>query len=173
MKRETGDGSWAALVQADRDRNAGMPIELLNAEVYANREGLTREEYVIKVLRAERDRRQAEDRIASDHVLLDEVIDSAHAEGIAIVEYVTSGAFLPRLGPRRTWDINPDFLAQLLTRLQERMADGSLPEGKANDRADHQDQPRGDRDRGAPGRECDPRIPGRKDYPGEGKQERK
>jgi hypothetical protein len=116
----THERSWDKLVEADRDRNAGMAIELLSAEGYANRENLTLERYIIKVLRAERDRRQAVDQIASDNALLDEVIDAATNDGSTIVEYLTSGAFLPHIGPRTTWEMSPDFLASLLTRVQER-----------------------------------------------------
>lgn len=120
--RQAEHGSWTELFQADCDRNAGMPIELISAEVYAQREGMTREAHIIRVLRADRERRQAEAQLVSDRVLLDGVIDSARAAEMTVVEYITSDQFLPKCTsrPRRTWDISPDFLAQLLTRVEER-----------------------------------------------------
>lgn len=124
MMRQAEDGTWGALVKADRERNVGMPMELISAEGYAERDGITREEYIIKVLRAERERRQAEDSISSDRVMLDMVIDAAHADGVTVVEYVLSGKLIPKIGRSRTWDISPDFLAKLLDRYQERIADG-------------------------------------------------
>lgn len=114
------DGDWAALFQADCDLNIGLPLELLSAEGYAERNGLTREAYIIRVLRAERERRQEEDGLARDRDMLDMVIDAARDEGVPIMEYVLSGKLLPRIGRSRTWDLSPDFLAKLLTRYEER-----------------------------------------------------
>lgn len=118
--KQAEDGTWEALVKADRERNVGMPMELLSAEGYAERDGITREMYIIRVLRAERERRQAEDAISSDKVLLDMVIDAAREDGVGVVEYVLSGKLIPKIGRSRTWDISPDFLAKLLTRFEER-----------------------------------------------------
>lgn len=120
MRQEAEDGDWAALVRADCARNAGLPLELLGASGYAGREGITREEYVIRVLRAERERRQAEDAIARDQGMLDMIIDAARKEGIPVVEYALSGRLVPAIGRSRTWDLSPDFLAKLLTRYEER-----------------------------------------------------
>lgn len=114
------DGSWAALVKADEARNAGIPIDLLSASGYAEREGISREDYIIRVLRAERDRRQQEDAIASDRILLDDVIDGARDAGLPVVEFILSDRFPARAN--RTWDISPDFLAKIIGRLEERAA---------------------------------------------------
>jgi hypothetical protein len=118
--RTSEDGDWRELVAADRNLNIGMPLELLAAEGYACRDGITREDYIIKVLRAERARRQHEDAIAADIVLMDDVIDRARAAGVTIVDFLLSDDFL-HLGRGQTWDLSPDFLAKLLTRYQKRV----------------------------------------------------
>jgi hypothetical protein len=119
MKRgDPETGTWDALVKADEMRNVGLPLELISASVYAEREGITREDYIIRVLRAERDRRQKEDAVTSSNALLDDVIDRAREAGVPVVEYLLSDAFPARADS--TWEISPDFLARLLTRLEER-----------------------------------------------------
>lgn len=118
--KQAEDGTWEALVKADCEHNAGLPMELLSAEGYAERDGITRETYIIRILRAERKRRQVEDAIGSDRVMLDMVIDAAREDGVGVVEYVLSDKLIPKIGRSRTWDISPDFLAKLLTRFEER-----------------------------------------------------
>lgn len=108
---------WPELVQADRDRNAGMPIDLISVEGYAKMDGITPEEYIIKVLRAERERRQIQERAGSDRQMADQVIDEAILTGQPVVEYVLTRLALP---PGRIQDVRPEFLAKLIARLEER-----------------------------------------------------
>jgi hypothetical protein len=115
--------SYAELVAADQQLNMGMAIELLSGTIYARRENISLPAYIVKILRAERVRRQAEDSAASDQVLLDEVIDRASAAGVTIVEYLLSGAIFSKPDEHRrtsTWELSPNFLAKLLTRMEER-----------------------------------------------------
>lgn len=122
--QEPEDGNWAKLVAADVEKNVGMPFELMSAAIYAERHRMSREHYIIDVLRKERMRRQEEDRIASDRVLLDGIIDDSQAASMTIVDYVLSGKMFSgkfgTRGPGTTWELNSDFLAKLLTRYQER-----------------------------------------------------
>jgi hypothetical protein len=117
--------TYEDLEAADRARNAGTSIELMSAFMYARHEGISTPEYIIKVLRAERDRKQDIDAVIRDRELADKVIDEAGEAGMTIVAYVMSGQLFgdPELHRMtRTWDISPDFLATLLTRMEERAA---------------------------------------------------
>lgn len=118
--------SYRDLTSADCARNAGMAMELFSAALYAGHDGLSVPAYIIKILRAERERRQDADRIARDKVLLDEVIDAARAASLPIVDYLLSGQF-PGGPVTSTWKLSPDFLARLITRMEERQHEGAQP----------------------------------------------
>lgn len=120
VRASTPEGTWDALVAADEQRNAGMSVDLMAAAGYAERQNQNTVQYIIDVLRAERERRQEEDRAASDRAMADMVIDGAHAAGMSIVDYVISGTFIHG-EPRSIWDISPEFLGQLVSRCEERM----------------------------------------------------
>lgn len=107
--------AWRDLVGADLDRNAGMAMELISAAGYAAKEGVTRADYIVGVLRAERTRRQALDSIGSDRVLLDEVIDEALAKGIPVATMLAA-----RFRTTES-EISSHFMAQLTRRMQERL----------------------------------------------------
>lgn len=107
--------AWRDLLEADRDRNVGMPLDLISAEGYAEQEGVTRAQYIIRVLRAERDRRSALDSIACDRMLLDEVIDEARKKGVPVPAMLAE-----RFGTKEA-EISSHFMVKLVTRMQERM----------------------------------------------------
>lgn len=117
------------LFQADLERNVGMPMELICVEAYARQAGVTPEEYIIQVLRAERERRQAQESILSDRRMLDEQLDGARAAGMGVLEHVA--CFLSDMKPERRLltvpgtfraeDISKHFMIQLIHRLEERL----------------------------------------------------
>jgi hypothetical protein len=119
--RHADDGQWGELLAADWALNAGLPLELMSAEGYAHRDGVSREEYIIKVLRAERDKRQRDDAITGDQVMLDKIIDGARRAGVTVVDYIINGEFTSGTQRCSTWNLSPDFLAKLLTRYEERI----------------------------------------------------
>lgn len=112
---------WPELTAADAARNVGMPLEMMHVISWSITDGITPEEYIINVLRAERERRSAEEHKAADKRLLDTEIDAAAREGLPILEWVIS-----RIGGKnahtRVEDISPVFLRQLINRLEERLA---------------------------------------------------
>jgi hypothetical protein len=117
--------TYEDLEKADRRMNAGLPMELLSVYGYAQREGISAPEYIIKVLRAERDRQQDIDAVIRDRDMADMFLDKAAEAGMTIVEYVMSGQFFSNPEQHRVksaYKINPDFLATLLTRMEERAA---------------------------------------------------
>ena len=115
---------WPALVEADRDRNVGMPMELFSVESYARMDNVTPEQYIIDVLRRERERRQTLDSIVQETHMLDETIDGAAAHGISIVEYLTryfNQAKSNKTGHVfRQEDISAPYLRKMLQRMEER-----------------------------------------------------
>lgn len=120
---------WPELFAADVERNVGMPMELFSAEVYAEQDGQTPEEYIVRVLRAERERRQAQDRIVSDRAWLDELIDGADEAGIPVLEHVLAqlnGSKWTEGSSRRVEDLAPQFIRTLARRLQERLRAAEL-----------------------------------------------
>jgi len=115
--------TYEELVKADRMLNVGMSLELMSAYMYAKREGTSAPEYIIRILRAERDRRQEVDAVIRDRDMVDGIIDDARKAGVPIVEYIMSGAPFSSPGEHQVaspWKLNPDFLAKLLTLLEER-----------------------------------------------------
>src|SRR6185437_16024443 len=112
---------WPELVAADNERNAGMPMEMLSVEGYAGIDGISPEAYIIKVLRAERERRQDIDRMAADKDLLDLEILGAAAVGMPVVDWIIQHV---GDGKWRTEDLSPVFLASLVRRLEERTGGG-------------------------------------------------
>ena len=116
--------AWPELYRADCDRNAGMPMEMLSVEGYAGREGLTPEQYIIKVLRDERDRRQAVDEVARKDREIDEFIDLAAAAGVSVLDLAinrVNSHLPPELGILTTAALSRDFLLRLSRRLEERL----------------------------------------------------
>ena len=116
---------WPELVQADADRNGGsMPMELFSAEGYARMDNVTPEQYIIDVLRRERERRQELDGIVREAAMVDEQIDAAAAEGISIIEYLTH--YFNEAGSSkkghvfRPEDISAFYLRKILARMEER-----------------------------------------------------
>lgn len=120
--------AWPDLVGADEDRNAGMPMELFHVEVYAEQAGVSPEEYIIQVLRAERERRQEQDRIVSDRRRLDVSIDEARAAGMGVLEHTAcflsdmkpEHRLLTKPGAFRPEDISKHFMMELIHRFEER-----------------------------------------------------
>lgn len=137
------DGDWAKLVAADVENNVGMPMELISAAIYAERHQMSREQYIIDVLRQERVRRQEEDRVTGDRMMLDGIIDDAQAAGMTVVDYIISGKMFSGKfgthGPVTTWEVSPDFLAKLLTRYQERSMLQSASAAKPHQKFCYQD----------------------------------
>jgi hypothetical protein len=117
-----------------------MPMELLSAEGYAAQAGVSPESYVIQVLRAERERRQALDEITRSQLMMDEQIDGAIAAGMGVLQYTAckladvppDRRLLAPLGDVRPGDLSKYYMMQLIGRLQERLlAAETLTEGES------------------------------------------
>ena len=107
--------SWPELAEADKAANGGLGLELLSAEGYAERDGVSTEAYIVAVLRAERIRRQDQDALVSDRALLDELLGEARAAGMSVIDY-TAQRYGNGRGPE---GLSADFLRKLVRRLEE------------------------------------------------------
>ena len=108
--------AWPELAEADRERNFGSSMELFSAEMYARREGGTVAQYIIGVLRAERDRRQAVDSITTNAIFLDGLIENARIEGMSVLEWVIREIDMDDVA-----SLGKDFLIKLVRRLEDRL----------------------------------------------------
>lgn len=106
---------WPEISHADARRNGGSPIELMSAQAYADYDGMSLEDYIIKVLRAERDERQKQDRVVRDGAQVDLLLARAAAAGMPLIDYIVH-----KFGHGRgTGGLNPDFLAVIIRRMEE------------------------------------------------------
>ena len=119
------ENRWSdSLTAADRRLNGGLSLELLSAETYAEMDKVTPEDYVVRVLRQERIRRQEQDRIVGDQALMDEFIDGALAAGLPIHQYVAKRLTDSEWSHEATFspdDVSYDFLVKVGARMIERL----------------------------------------------------
>lgn len=114
-KLNTVRKQWPELAKADEQANGGgFDIDLMSAHMYAQRDGLSFEEYIIKVLREERIRRQELDSVIRDRSLLDEIFLQVKAAKTDFLTFVAT-----KYGDGDIRKINPDFLVKVIRYLEE------------------------------------------------------
>lgn len=112
---------WPELAAQDRYMNGGgTEIDLLAAFMYAQKDGISFERYIVDTLRAERIRRQEQDALVQNQVMLDDLIDRARAAGMGVLEFAAT-EYGDHDGDVRK--LSRDFVEKIVRRLEEREAE--------------------------------------------------